>query len=137
MPKSKPPTKWELFAKKKGIKKQKTPNTVFDEETGEWVPRWGYKGANKKDENEWLVELPNTPADKEEIAGGDNPRMAMKKDRRARVGANESRRDRNAGIDVPKKKAATLETVVTRKLAQRLKKSRVGKTLGGKAGRRK
>jgi len=85
-----------------------------------------------------LVELPNTPADKEEIAGGDNPRTAMKKDRRARVGANESRRDRNAGIDVPKKKkAAALETVVTRKLAQRLKKSRVGKTLGGKAGRRK
>jgi len=62
----------------------------------------------------------------------------MKKDRTARVGANESRRDKNAGVDAPKKKkAAALETVVTRKLAKRLKQSRVGKTLGGKAGRRK
>jgi regulator of ribosome biosynthesis len=51
LPKPKPPTKWELFAKKKGIQKQKqkqkTPNAVFDEETGEWVPI-GLQGHQQK-----------------------------------------------------------------------------------------
>jgi regulator of ribosome biosynthesis len=74
LPKPNPPTKWELFAKKKGIKKQTTPNTVFGEETGEWVPVWGYKGANKRDENEWLVELPNSTKKGEGEEG--NPRTA-------------------------------------------------------------
>ena len=81
LPKPKPPTKWELFAKKKGIQKVKTPNMVYDEETGEWVPKWGYKGANKKSENEWLVELPSERPDQED----ENPRTALKKDRKAKT----------------------------------------------------
>jgi regulator of ribosome biosynthesis len=123
-----------LFAKKKGIQKVKTPNTVYDEETGEWVPKWGYKGANKKNENEWLVELPSERPDQED----ENPRTALKKDRKARVSANEGRRVRNSGEEVPvKKKSAVAKEVITKKLAQRLRKVRVGKTLGGRTGRRK
>ncbi|KAK7181441.1 hypothetical protein DPSP01_008676 [Paraphaeosphaeria sporulosa] len=59
IPAEKPPTKWELFAKKKGITKNKNDKTklVYDEATGEWVPRWGYKGKNKEGDNEWLVEV--------------------------------------------------------------------------------
>lgn len=30
---------------------------VYDEATGEWVPKWGYKGANKAGENDWIVEV--------------------------------------------------------------------------------
>lgn len=30
---------------------------VYDENTGEWVPKWGYKGANKAGENDWIVEV--------------------------------------------------------------------------------
>ena len=30
---------------------------VYDPETQEWVPKWGYKGKNKQADNEWLVEL--------------------------------------------------------------------------------
>lgn len=123
-----------MFAKKKGIQKVKTPNTVYDEETGEWVPKWGYKGANKKSENEWLVELPSGRQDQED----ENPRTALKKDRKARVSANEGRRIRNSGEEAPaKKKSAVAKEVITRKLAQRLRKVRVGKTLGGRTGRRK
>jgi regulator of ribosome biosynthesis len=123
-----------LFAKKKGIQKVKTPNTVYDEETGEWVPKWGYKGANKKNENEWLVELPSERPDQED----ENPRTALKKDRKARVSANEGRRVRNSGEEIPvKKKSAVAKEVITKKLAQRLRKVRVGKTLGGRTGRRK
>ena len=122
-----------MFAKKKGIQKTKTPNTVYDEETGEWVPKWGYKGANKKGENEWLVELPNRPEGQDE----ENPRTALKRDRKARINANEGRRARNTGEEVVKKKKSVMEELVTRKLAQRLRKARVGKTLGGRTGRRK
>lgn len=30
---------------------------MYDESTGEWVPRWGYKGNNKKGEDAWIVEV--------------------------------------------------------------------------------
>jgi len=78
------------------------------------------------------VELPNKPEAKEEIG---DPRTALKKDRKARIDANEGRRQKNAGEDEPKKKV--VKEIVTRKLAQRLRKSRVGKALGGKSGRRR
>lgn len=58
VPADKPLTKWQEFAKKKGIKaKAKDTNLVYDEEKGEWVPKWGYKGKNKEGENDWLVEV--------------------------------------------------------------------------------
>ena len=138
LPKPKPPTRWELFAKKKGIQKKKEANTVYDEETGEWVPRWGYKGANKKAENEWLVELPTNTNNDDETREHVNPVKAMKKDRRERIFANESRQRKNAGEEIPKKsEKRKVQDVVTRKLAQRLRTSRVGKVLGGRTGRRK
>jgi len=81
-----------------------------------------------------LVELPSERPDQED----ENPRTALRKDRKARVSANEGRRVRNSGEEVPmKKKSATAKEVITRKLAQRLRKVRVGKTLGGRTGRRK
>ena len=30
---------------------------VYDEATGEWVPKWGYKGINKKGDDDWIVEV--------------------------------------------------------------------------------
>ena len=30
---------------------------VFNEETQDWVPKWGYKGKNKEGEDDWLVEV--------------------------------------------------------------------------------
>jgi regulator of ribosome biosynthesis len=58
IPKEKEPTKWERFAAKKGIKtKKREGKLVYDEASGEWVPKYGYKGANKAGENDWLVEV--------------------------------------------------------------------------------
>lgn len=52
-------TKWQKFANAKGIApKPKRDRMVFDEEKGEWVPRWGYKGKNKELDDQWLVEVP-------------------------------------------------------------------------------
>lgn len=58
LPKPKQLTKWEKFAAKKGIKsKTKEGKMVYDEASGEWVPKWGYKGINKKLDSQWLVEV--------------------------------------------------------------------------------
>ncbi|KAA8893524.1 ribosome biogenesis regulatory protein-domain-containing protein [Sphaerosporella brunnea] len=63
IPKDREPTKWELFAKKKGIKaKKKDGKLVYDEEKQEWVPKWGYKGKNKEAEAQWLVEVDDKKA---------------------------------------------------------------------------
>ena len=60
VPQPKPPTKWERFAAKKGIRpktREQRQNLTFDQESGEWRRKWGYQGLNKKSENEWLVEV--------------------------------------------------------------------------------
>ena len=60
LPKPKPLTKWQEFAKKKGIpeNKKKEGKMVWDDDAKEWVPRWGYKGLNKKEEEQWIHEIP-------------------------------------------------------------------------------
>ncbi|XP_022154113.1 ribosome biogenesis regulatory protein homolog [Momordica charantia] len=49
LPKPKPPTKWELFAKKRGIKNRKRDKIAYDEQTGTWRRRHGYDRANDED----------------------------------------------------------------------------------------
>lgn len=100
LPKPKPPTKWELFAKKKGIGKySKTPSgalaakerrqkTVYDEATGEWVPKWGYKGKNKADQEDWLVEVDEKDWKKEEDTGT-SARGLSRGERKDRIRRNE------------------------------------------------
>jgi regulator of ribosome biosynthesis len=56
LPKPKPMTRWEKFAKEKGITKTKKSRIVFDDQKQDWIPRWGYKGANNQED--WLMEVP-------------------------------------------------------------------------------
>ncbi|KXJ96031.1 ribosome biogenesis regulatory protein-domain-containing protein [Microdochium bolleyi] len=70
LPPPKEPTKWELFAARKGIKpktreQRRMRNQVFNEQTGEYERTWGFdaKAHHKKKEEgiiqqDWLVELP-------------------------------------------------------------------------------
>ncbi|XP_074477883.1 ribosome biogenesis regulatory protein homolog [Sebastes fasciatus] len=58
-PKRKATTKWEEFAKLKGIQKKKKTNLVWDETAKDWKRRWGYQRA-KDDTKEWLIEVPVT-----------------------------------------------------------------------------
>lgn len=86
MPKPKPLTKWEKFAKQKGIQSRKKDKMIYDENIGEWVPRWGYKGANKDLEEQWIHELKNngnTDMD---------PAKTAKKERLAKQTKNEKQR---------------------------------------------
>ncbi|BDD55441.1 Rhodanese- sulfurtransferase [Monascus purpureus] len=103
LPTPKPPTKWELFARKKGIGKYNTKpgaaladkerrkKLVYDEEKGEWVPRWGYKGKNKSDQDEWLVEVNEKDWKKEEDAAvnGSSIRGMSRAERKERIKRNE------------------------------------------------
>ncbi|KOC63149.1 Ribosome biogenesis regulatory protein like protein [Habropoda laboriosa] len=61
IPKSKPLTKWQQFAKEKGIKsKKKTKSKVkWDEELQKWIPSFGYKRNKAMEQKDWLVEVNN------------------------------------------------------------------------------
>ncbi|KAH9943207.1 RRS1-domain-containing protein [Epithele typhae] len=83
LPKPKPPTKWEQFAKAKGIQKTRRDKKVWDEEKQEWVNRWGWKGANKDKEVQWATEVPaNADPDFD-------PAKIARTERKARVAKNE------------------------------------------------
>lgn len=47
IPEKKPMTRWEKFAKDKGIRKQKRGRMVYDEITKSWVPRYGKDSIKK------------------------------------------------------------------------------------------
>ncbi|OBA19660.1 ribosomal biogenesis regulatory protein [Metschnikowia bicuspidata var. bicuspidata NRRL YB-4993] len=94
IPKDKPKTKWEKFAEIKGIKaKAKDGKMVYDEATGEWVPKWGYKGKNKDLDDQWLVEID------EKSKGTPNelidPRSLARAERKKLVKKNELQHKRN------------------------------------------
>ncbi|KAK1806197.1 hypothetical protein P4O66_000085 [Electrophorus voltai] len=87
-PKPRPPTKWEQFAKLKGIQKKKKTNLVWDEVNKEWRRRWGYKRANDNTK-EWLIEVP-------ESADPNEDQFAKRKEaKKERVAKNEFNRLRN------------------------------------------
>ncbi|KAJ4482416.1 RRS1-domain-containing protein [Lentinula aciculospora] len=92
LPKPKPLTKWEQFAKAKGIQgksKEKRVKKVWDEEKQDWVNRWGRDGKNKQIEEQWITEVPmNADIDHD-------PRKAARHERKARVTKNQKQHEAN------------------------------------------
>ncbi|KAI0092696.1 ribosome biogenesis regulatory protein-domain-containing protein [Irpex rosettiformis] len=89
LPKPKPLTKWEQFAKTKGISHSKKDKKVWDEEKQDWVDRWGWKGANKATEVQWLTEVPkNADVDFD-------PSAQARKARKERMAKNEKQYQQN------------------------------------------
>ncbi|GAW01079.1 RRS1-domain-containing protein [Lentinula edodes] len=93
LPKIKPLTKWEQFAKAKGIQgksKEKREKKVWDEERQEWINRWGKDAKNKQVEEQWITEVPmNADIDFD-------PRKAARDERKARVTKNQKQHEANA-----------------------------------------
>lgn len=94
LPKAKEPTKWEAFAAKKGIKpKERSGKMIYDELSGKWAPKWGYKGVNHKVDDQWLVEVDD------KVKGTENelidPRTLNRSERKNLVKKNELQRKRN------------------------------------------
>lgn len=94
IPKAKAPTKWEQFAARKGIQaKAKDGKMVYNEESGEWVPKWGYKGKNKELDDQWLVEVNDKVKNTEEELI--DPRTLARAERKKLVKKNELQHKRN------------------------------------------
>jgi regulator of ribosome biosynthesis len=78
---------------------------VYDESTGEWVPKWGYKGANKGGEGDWIVEV-DERRERERKEGmevrGDGRRERKERVRRnerlQRANERKGRRNGNGGM---------------------------------------
>ncbi|XP_078396532.1 ribosome biogenesis regulatory protein homolog [Cetorhinus maximus] len=88
LPKPRPPTRWEEFAKLKGIQKKKKSNLAWDKEKKEWRRRWGYKRANDETK-QWVIEVPEMADPNEDQF---TKRVTAKKER---VAKNELNRLRN------------------------------------------
>ncbi|ORY82484.1 essential protein that binds ribosomal protein L11 [Protomyces lactucae-debilis] len=122
VPAEKAESKWEKFARIKGIKaKRREGNLVFNEETEEWVPKWGYKGINKDAENAWLVEMDDDKFAKS-AADGSDPRAEMRAERKAKgQGKNEKQRKMNeaGGLSLSKIRAVASSGKSTGKVVKR------------------
>lgn len=96
LPPPKAETTWDKFAKKRGIKpktREARKNLQYNPETGDWERKWGYKGANKSGENDWIVEVdPKKEAERKEgtTVWGDRRR-----ERKERVKRNERLQRKN------------------------------------------
>ena len=98
LPTEKQETKWEKFAKKKGIKNKKRGEgkMVYDEGKGEWVAKWGYKGRNKDGEGDWIVEVDEKKEKEAEGKGdGSSIRGEGKRERMEKVKRNERKQRSN------------------------------------------
>lgn len=52
IPKEKAKTRWEKFMEDRGMVKRKRSRLVWDENSGDWKPRWGFKSAKESDDPE-------------------------------------------------------------------------------------
>jgi regulator of ribosome biosynthesis len=138
LPKPKPLTKWERFAKEKGIQNKKRGRMVWDEEEKKWVPRYGYQSvANRAVDDDWLIEVPTPNAKpskgtKHQAQGDDVEDLFDKrrKEKKMRVDRNEKQRQRN----VERAAAATEKSSGGRKseLTRAIKVARVSTASMGK-----
>ncbi|KAF1570683.1 hypothetical protein FQV11_0005371, partial [Eudyptes moseleyi] len=88
-PRPRPPTRWEQFARLKGIRRRKRTSLVWDEQAREWRRRWGYRRAGGDPARAWLAEVPEG-ADPEE-----DQFARLRREKRERVARNELNRLRN------------------------------------------
>ncbi|KAH7391850.1 ribosome biogenesis regulatory protein-domain-containing protein [Pyrenochaeta sp. MPI-SDFR-AT-0127] len=94
IPAAKEQTKWERFAAKKGIKdKKRDGKMVYDDATGEWVPKWGYKGKNKEGDSQWLVEVDEKK--ERETGEAHDQRADGRRERKERIRRNERKQRAN------------------------------------------
>ena len=91
LPEAKPLTRWEKFAKEKGIVKKKRSKMVWDEEKQQWAPRYGYGRANdpKDKMKDWLVMA--KPGDD----GSVDPFEAKADERKMRLSKQKKQEERN------------------------------------------
>lgn len=121
-----PMTKWEQFAKTKGIKKRKRSKEVLEEHTDEYKRRYGYKRVN--DANDVII----APAKMTDVVGKtEDPFTREEREKRERTAKNREKQDKNLMRAVKEKGATALPP--TLRLAVVGKKDSVA---SGKLGKR-
>lgn len=90
VPKPKPMTKWEKYAKEKGIeKKKKKERLVWDDVVQKWIPQFGYKKAQAEADKNWAIPV------KHNHDPNEDPYEKMAEDKKEKVAKNELQRLRN------------------------------------------
>jgi regulator of ribosome biosynthesis len=96
IPAAKPETKWQAFAKRKGIKpktREQRRNIQYNDATGDWERKWGYKGANKAGQDDPIIEVNmKKEAERKE---GTSVRGDKRREIRERVKRNDRRMRKN------------------------------------------
>lgn len=92
LPEARQATRWEKFAKEKGITKKKRSRTVWDEDAQEWRPRWGYKRAKNGVEDAAIVEV--KPGEDPNV----DPWTQAQEAKSARVAKNLQQQAKNKGM---------------------------------------
>ncbi|GIX90406.1 ribosome biogenesis regulatory protein homolog [Caerostris extrusa] len=92
---SKPMTKWEKFAKEKGITKK-------NKDKLDWKPRYGYRGVNNQ--KDWVMEIPDNKDPNENYFG------KKQEEKKEKIAKNEFHRLRNIA-KASKVKVTNLESV--------------------------
>ncbi|CDF38667.1 ribosome biogenesis regulatory protein (RRS1) family protein [Chondrus crispus] len=90
IPKERALTKWEKFAKEKGIQKRHRDRLVLDDATGEYVPRYGKGSKNALDRD---VILPH----KESMGEDYDPFAQKRKEKKQRIKENTKKHNSNLG----------------------------------------
>ncbi|KUI65901.1 Regulator of ribosome biosynthesis [Cytospora mali] len=101
LPAVKPPTRWEQFAARKGIKaktKEQRKNLKFNEESGEWEKKWGWKGPRDREggkvQADWLVEV--KPEKEAKLKEGETIRGESRRERKENMRRNERKMRSNS-----------------------------------------
>lgn len=106
LPQPKPPTKWEQFAKRKGIKpktREQRQNLVWNAATGEWDKKWGFgkvQGKLARDREQgnvqadWVVEV--DLAKEAKLKGGETVRGEDRRGRKEKARRNERKQRSNS-----------------------------------------
>ena len=90
VPKPKPMTKWEKYAKEKGIeKKKKKDRLVWDDVVQKWIPQFGYKKVQAEADKNWAIPV------KHNHDPNEDPYEKLAEDKREKVAKNELQRLRN------------------------------------------
>jgi regulator of ribosome biosynthesis len=97
IPQPKAPTRWEQFAREKGIQKRKKSAMEWDPVDKKYKPRWGYGRVDKDDqanpnEEKWVVDA------KEGDALGSDPWLERRKAKRERITAQGKNERRNMAV---------------------------------------
>jgi len=100
VPKEKTLTRWEKFAKAKGINKTKKSRVEFDEGLGEFVPKYGFRGVKQGRNpdlvpNDWLVEVPDSLTKPVVDTPEEDQFSRIKKAKKERVEKNQKLQRRN------------------------------------------